>query len=72
MTSFADAVRIQLWFVVAGLSCTVMGIAGFFSSNVMGMENKAAKQGVQATETWIAQAAVREACRAAVLGGADQ
>jgi MFS transporter, DHA3 family, macrolide efflux protein len=38
---FADAFGIQLWFVVAGISCTLMGILGFFSSDVMRMENKA-------------------------------
>ena len=38
---FADAFGIQLWFLIAGISCTLMGIAGFFSSEVMGMEAKA-------------------------------
>lgn len=37
---FADAFGIQVWFLIAGISCTLMGIAGFFSSDVMGMENK--------------------------------
>lgn len=37
---FADAFGIQLWFLVAGISCTLMGIFGFLSSDVMGMENK--------------------------------
>src|SRR5688572_14182301 len=37
---FADAFGIQLWFLIAGIACTLMGIAGFFSSDVMGMENK--------------------------------
>ena len=36
---FADAFGIQLWFLIAGLSCVVMGILGFFSSAVMGMES---------------------------------
>jgi len=49
MTSFADAFMIQPWFVVEGLSCTVMGIAGFFSSDVMGTENKSVKPDLQAT-----------------------
>jgi MFS transporter, DHA3 family, macrolide efflux protein len=37
---FADAFGIQLWFLIAGISCTLMGIFGFLSSDVMGMENK--------------------------------
>ena len=41
---FADAFGIQLWFLVAGIACTLMGIAGFFSSEVMGMENKSSAE----------------------------
>jgi len=41
---FADAFGIQSWFLVAGVSCTVMGIAGLFSSEVMQMENKMAEK----------------------------
>lgn len=37
---FADALGIQLWFLIAGISCVVMGTLGFFSSDVMNMENK--------------------------------
>jgi MFS transporter, DHA3 family, macrolide efflux protein len=37
---FADAFGIQLWFLIAGISCVLMGLFGFFSSEVMGMENK--------------------------------
>ena len=37
---FADAFGIQLWFLIAGVSCTLMGVAGFFSQEVMTMENK--------------------------------
>jgi MFS family permease len=37
---FADAFGIQRWFVIAGISCTLMGVFGFFSSDVMGMEDK--------------------------------
>jgi len=37
---FADAFGIQLWFLIAGISCTLMGIFGFFSGDVMRMENK--------------------------------
>lgn len=43
---FADAFGIQFWFLIAGVSCTLMGIAGFFSSEVMEMENKS-KEKVQ-------------------------
>jgi len=37
---FADAFGIQPWFLIAGISCTLIGILGFFSSDVMSMENK--------------------------------
>ena len=37
---FADAFGIQTWFLIAGISCTLMGLLGFFSSDVMTMENK--------------------------------
>jgi DHA3 family macrolide efflux protein-like MFS transporter len=37
---FADAFGIQLWFLIAGISCTLMGVAGFFSSEVMDMESR--------------------------------
>ncbi len=37
---FADALGIQLWFLIAGISCVVMGTFGFFSSDVMNMESK--------------------------------
>ena len=37
---FADAVGIRPWFLIAGISCILMGVAGFFSSDVMGMENQ--------------------------------
>jgi len=40
---FADAFGIQLWFLVAGISCVLMGISGFFSSDVMGMETRSSK-----------------------------
>ena len=36
---FADAVGIQPWFLVAGISCMAMGILGFFSADVMKMES---------------------------------
>jgi len=38
---FADAFGIQLWFLIAGISCTLMGIFGFFSADVIKMESKA-------------------------------
>lgn len=42
---FADRFGIQLWFLIAGISCMLMGIFGFFSSDVMGMENKPTDRG---------------------------
>jgi MFS transporter, DHA3 family, macrolide efflux protein len=42
---FADAFGIQLWFLIAGISCTLMGIFGFFSSEVMRMESKSSEDG---------------------------
>lgn len=42
---FADRFGIQLWFLIAGVSCMLMGIFGFFSTDVMGMENKRTDQG---------------------------
>ncbi|HVF25443.1 MAG TPA: MFS transporter, partial [Anaerolineales bacterium] len=41
---FADAFGIQLWFLLAGIACTLISIAGFFSSEVMGMENRASEE----------------------------
>ena len=41
---FADAFGIQLWFLIAGISCTLMGMLGFLSSDVMTMENKSKEQ----------------------------
>jgi DHA3 family macrolide efflux protein-like MFS transporter len=38
---FADAFGIQTWFLIAGISCSLMGLFGFLSPDVMGMENKA-------------------------------
>ena len=37
---FADAFGIQTWFLIAGNSCALMGIFGFFSSDVMRMESR--------------------------------
>jgi MFS transporter, DHA3 family, macrolide efflux protein len=37
---FADKYGIQVWFLIAGISCVLMGTFGFFSSEVMGMEHK--------------------------------
>jgi DHA3 family macrolide efflux protein-like MFS transporter len=39
---FADAFGIQPWFLIAGAACVLMGVSGFFSADVMGMENKPA------------------------------
>ena len=41
---FADAFGIQSWFLIAGISCTLMGMLGFLSSDVMTMENKSKEQ----------------------------
>ncbi len=37
---FADRFGIQLWFLIAGCSCVLMGVAGFFIPEVMGIEKK--------------------------------
>jgi DHA3 family macrolide efflux protein-like MFS transporter len=37
---FADAFGIQIWFLIAGISCIIMGLFGFFSPDVMSMENR--------------------------------
>jgi DHA3 family macrolide efflux protein-like MFS transporter len=44
----ADAFGIQLWFLIADISCALMGIFGFFSSEVIGMENKSSKDAKRA------------------------
>jgi DHA3 family macrolide efflux protein-like MFS transporter len=41
---FADRFGIQLWFLIAGISCLLMGILGFFSSDIMKMESKPAEE----------------------------
>jgi MFS transporter, DHA3 family, macrolide efflux protein len=41
---FVDAFGIQTWFLIAGLSCTLMGILGFLSCDVMTMENSSKEQ----------------------------
>ena len=41
---FADAFGIQIWFLIAGISCVLMGLFGFFSSEVMSMENKSKEE----------------------------
>jgi MFS transporter, DHA3 family, macrolide efflux protein len=40
----ADRFGIQLWFLIAGISCILMGTFGFFSSDVMNMENKSREE----------------------------
>jgi MFS transporter, DHA3 family, macrolide efflux protein len=40
---FADAFGIQTWFLITGISCTLMGFLAFFSSDVMNMENKSSE-----------------------------
>ncbi len=36
----SDALGIQLWFWVSGVTCAVMGLAGFFIRDVMRMEEE--------------------------------
>jgi MFS transporter, DHA3 family, macrolide efflux protein len=40
---FADRFGIQLWFLIAGISCLLMGGLGFFSRDIMNMENQPAE-----------------------------
>ena len=40
----SDSLGIQLWFLVAGIVCAIMGIAGFFIPEVTGMEEEKEKQ----------------------------
>ena len=40
----ADALGIQIWFLVAGIASALMGMAGFFSREVMGMEDKSRQE----------------------------
>ncbi|HAV77170.1 MAG TPA: MFS transporter [Anaerolineae bacterium] len=35
---FADRFGIQPWFLIAGITCSLMGVAGFFIPDVMGIE----------------------------------
>jgi len=42
---FADRFGIQLWFLIAGISCLLMGAFGFFSSDVMSMEKRPTEDG---------------------------
>ncbi|HEX2992177.1 MAG TPA: MFS transporter [Anaerolineales bacterium] len=37
---FADTFGIQLWFLIAGTSCVLMGVFGFFLPDVMQMEHR--------------------------------
>jgi len=37
---FADRFGIQPWFLIAGISCILMGMVGFFIPDVMGIENR--------------------------------
>ena len=41
---FADRFGIQPWFLIAGVSCAVMGALGFFIPDVMGIENSKMKE----------------------------
>lgn len=46
---FADAFGIQLWFIIAGVSCITMGLAGFFIPDVMSIENRANEESPNVT-----------------------
>jgi hypothetical protein len=37
---FADAFGIQTWFLVTGISCTLMGMLDFLSTDVMQMKGR--------------------------------
>lgn len=41
---FADKFGIQPWFILAGISCIVMGLAGFFIPDVMSIENRSKEE----------------------------
>ncbi len=41
---FADRFGIQPWFLIAGCSCALMGVIGFFIPDVMGIENRSKEQ----------------------------
>jgi hypothetical protein len=41
---FAGRFGIQLWFLIAGISCLLMGGLGFFSAEIMNMENQPAEE----------------------------
>lgn len=43
---FADRFGIQPWFVIAGISCTVMGVIGFFFPEVMEIEAASKEKGL--------------------------
>jgi DHA3 family macrolide efflux protein-like MFS transporter len=43
---FADKFGIQPWFIIAGISCITMGLAGFFIPDVMSIENKSKEETV--------------------------
>jgi DHA3 family macrolide efflux protein-like MFS transporter len=47
----ADAFGIQLWFLIAGISCISMGAFGLFSSDVMNMENRSEESSPALTES---------------------
>jgi DHA3 family macrolide efflux protein-like MFS transporter len=45
---FADRFGIQPWFLIAGTSCALMGLVGFFIPDVMGIENRSKEQNLHA------------------------
>ena len=45
---FADRFGIQPWFLIAGISCAVMGFLGFFIPDVMSIENRSKEEALHA------------------------
>ena len=45
---FADRFGIQPWFLIAGVSCAVMGFLGFFIPDVMSIENRSKEEALHA------------------------
>ncbi|MBL8061806.1 MAG: MFS transporter [Anaerolineales bacterium] len=46
---FADRFGIQLWFLIAGISCATMGLLGFFIPDVMKIENRSKEEALNVT-----------------------
>jgi len=48
---FADTFGIQPWFLITGIFCTIMGLSGFLSPHVMGMENRSTRDAAEPAHT---------------------